>query len=416
MSSMLVYCQTLLKSIPATTNLAEELFKKKSELVVNLPDTAEPLMEVMKEQKDLLTKIERHIQFFIKWDQITNLKLPRKVKVALQKSAEFASEYNTAIEVMIDILEKKDTKEFKNFLLLEERIFKKINEIFENPWRDESSIFANMYNLAVKSVARLASPISKLLQTLSLVIMFPFKNEILENYPVVLQPKQGPILSPKIKTEELAQDLQLRGWQIKTVKGTNPDSPLIILKQDVHNSPEYEWNFLCYMLKKYRINLVALEGWAGEEQDWQRGRTVLNAEIDLIKRLLPNTAFHKIGLEDAYLQDGTLEIMYLKISKYDSHSILDSSKLANLMSSEGISMSKIEQDCGTLLEKSKEEISNIFNEIGVNRRSQLWAEKIAGLKFNSIIAVIGRGHTETFLEHIKQQGDFNIVIVSPQPG
>ncbi len=82
MTNLLRYYQTLLKSIPATLAAAEEQINKKH---IILATTPEATIQTINEQIELAKKIERHLEFFIKWDQQTELGLPKTLKESFRQ-------------------------------------------------------------------------------------------------------------------------------------------------------------------------------------------------------------------------------------------------------------------------------------------------------------------------------------------
>ncbi|MAE42658.1 hypothetical protein CMO93_02715 [Candidatus Woesearchaeota archaeon] len=90
----------------------------------------------------------------------------------------------------------------------------------------------------------------------------------------------------------------------------NPKAPTIIMLEDVHGSPQEEWDQIRLLYTKANVVLFGVEGWAGHEIDRSRGRRVLNAEVELVKILLKyerKGSFQVIGLEDVNLQFVSLE-------------------------------------------------------------------------------------------------------------
>lgn len=93
------------------------------------------------------------------------------------------------------------------------------------------------------------------------------------------------------------------------VVSENPDTPIFVILEDTHGSPEVELQKLERLRTRFGINFVGIEGWAGAEADKSRGHMLLNAEKELIKILLANPRYKVVGLEDPDLQEQGLKLL-----------------------------------------------------------------------------------------------------------
>ncbi len=105
-----------------------------------------------------------------------------------------------------------------------------------------------------------------------------------------------------------------------------PDSPpVVVLVLDEHDSPDDEWAVLEEIRAKLGINVVGMEGWAGEDADKDRGYRLLNAEEELIEKILPLKTYKSIGLEDAETQ-----FFALRCALYEWYQLQWQNKIKNL--------------------------------------------------------------------------------------
>ncbi|MBI2649930.1 hypothetical protein HYX04_01310 [Candidatus Woesearchaeota archaeon] len=113
--------------------------------------------------------------------------------------------------------------------------------------------------------------------------------------------------------EEILKMPQLKPTR-EPIFSRSPNTPIVIIVEDIHGGlfPGEEWyvefGLLELIRKKFGLNFVGIEGWAGHEADRIRGRQILNAEVQLIKALLSNKNYQIIGLENPEIQIKGLEL------------------------------------------------------------------------------------------------------------
>ncbi|MBW2970447.1 hypothetical protein KY319_04970 [Candidatus Woesearchaeota archaeon] len=314
MTTILRYYQTLLKSIPATITKAEDQLITKEKLTTALPEAKNALTSLIREQQALAEKIEKHTAFFIKYDQKTELGLPKPLKESLRQMPAKINTYVELLKLQTDALNTKDTLTYFGLSDQEQQLFEEINQLFDKPIYTEPKKSA-LYNLARALGKAVMSPISKALITITMTIIITFPSILMPSSPVI-QPRQSTsIIAPIVNAESFANSMRKHGWRIRVLKST-PDKPTIIIKEDEHGTPEFELKFVNQAFTEHNINLLAIEGWAGYEQDAERGRTVLNAEEDFIKIMLQDLRFHKEGLENAELQEEALKMCIFQTLQY----------------------------------------------------------------------------------------------------
>ncbi len=108
-------------------------------------------------------------------------------------------------------------------------------------------------------------------------------------------------IDPRKLFDEILRNRYFQPARVARVSN-NPQAITIILVEDVHGSWSIEYAQLLLLYKKFGLNFVGIEGWAGSEVDRIRGAIMLNAEKVLIEVLLKNKNFRLIGLEDENAQ------------------------------------------------------------------------------------------------------------------
>ncbi len=467
------YCQTLLKSIPATITNAEEMYLKKTKLISALPNTAAELKALIdSEQKPFAIKVQRHLLFFSDLKFKYGLPLPVQAIEGLKNCLQPMIKYIELLEQESLTLARSDIQAFLILWKQEQNIQYDIATIFKKrPNLKETGMFNFLYDIG-KS---LVSPIGQSLILLLLLAAMSFPCFAFRQDPIILPVQQAMTWRDDIIINDLdifVNELTAAGWLTKKITPDIPGAPTIIIKEDVHGTPRYERDFVKHVLRKYGINVVAMEGWAGFEQDTARGFTLLNGEEEFIKEMLRDESFLKIGLEDAKLQEKVLQhILVRDLIDYKADKAMKINRIKEIEKDienqkkdyavrpdphverrirnyvewiEGINCdiaridrsieempsqeaelaalhinpTELKQIHAALLDKTPEEIRTIWKEVGIKGRSESWVEKITGeikaKNLKAVVVVIGRGHTSSFVEALKQLGAFNVLIVSSE--
>lgn len=469
------YCQVLLKSLPATVSYAEELFARKLGLVAKLPGSSSELRKmIVDEQKPFALKIQRHLAFFAKWDQKNLAFVHLAARAGLRNSLGPFAEYIKLLDEETGALDKDDVKLFNLLWKNEQELQYRIASFFaKSPNLKERSIMGKLHSLGKGFL----SPFAQALMIVTMIVVSWLPAALFKADPVVIPPRQAEISSPVLAdADSLARSLSTAGWgEVREIRVVSkaPGAPTIIIKEDRHGTPRYELDFVRHVLRKHGVNVVAMEGWAGIVQDSARGFTLLNAEEEFIKKILGDDAFFKIGLEDAALQEETLQhILINDIVNYKAEIKMWQPKLAEAekdlekaqkdyaedpskinesvvrMAQAGVSMIKgsiarsekalenlaewnaesladlritlpeIKRLHEDILSMPPEEAKEYMKEVCVPKRSRVWAQKLVeeiknrGLK--SAVVVIGQGHTASFVNALQKLGGFNIILVSSE--
>tara|TARA_Y100000310_G_scaffold231700_1_gene234290 strand:- start:3327 stop:4169 length:843 start_codon:yes stop_codon:yes gene_type:complete len=120
---------------------------------------------------------------------------------------------------------------------------------------------------------------------------------------------QGKPINARDLYEELKKIPELKPIR-EPVFSKYPYNPIIILIEDLHYSPKEEYKQLEILRKKFGINLVGTEGWAGPKADKKRGFKMNFSEV---KKLVNNLHYRIVGLEDPYLHEFTIKFVALLI-------------------------------------------------------------------------------------------------------
>lgn len=107
-------------------------------------------------------------------------------------------------------------------------------------------------------------------------------------------------LSPQQLYEELKESPFF--YPTKFIEAKSPTAKTVILLGDNHTQPSSTFRQL-QILSNLGIRDVGIEGWCGKETDEKRGARILNANIDLINKLLQSSKFNIVGVEDPKYQD-----------------------------------------------------------------------------------------------------------------
>lgn len=96
------------------------------------------------------------------------------------------------------------------------------------------------------------------------------------------------------------------------IPSENPDAPIFIILPDEHGSPKIEEAKLNNLREKLGINFVGVEGWAGKKADRERGYQLVNAERELVLKIIKDPKFKVLALEDPELQEKVMRKFYFE--------------------------------------------------------------------------------------------------------